>query len=76
MEPALPGVSGLTEDERKRLAERLTEDDQVDAAIKLAVRNAVRERKRLGLGIVVWEDGSVVHVPADRIPTGEEGPTC
>lgn len=66
----------MTEDERLRLAEKLTQDDQVDAAIKLAVRNAVRERKRLGLGIVVWEDGSVVHVPADRIPATDEGPTC
>ena len=32
------------------------------------VRQEIVRRKRLGLSIIVWEDGRVVEIPADDIP--------
>jgi hypothetical protein len=56
-------------DEREGLARRFTEDAQVDDLVHQAVRHALDHRRRLGLEIVVWEEGRIVHIPPEQIVT-------
>jgi hypothetical protein len=44
----------------------------VEAAVKLAVRDALIQHKRTGNPICVWRDGKVVWIPADEIQIDEE----
>ncbi len=44
----------------------------VEAAVKLAVRDALIQHKRAGNPICVWRDGKVVWIPADEIQINEE----
>lgn len=46
----------------------LENDEQVNQALGTAVRNALREHKRLGQSVVVWQDGKVVTLAPDDIP--------
>jgi hypothetical protein len=39
----------------------------IDAALRRGVLAALREHKRRGESIVVWQDGRVVTLPADEI---------
>jgi hypothetical protein len=39
-----------------------------DRAIKVAVRKALLEHKKMGVPIAVWQHNKVVHIPARRIP--------
>lgn len=43
------------------------DDTAVDRAMQLAVRDALREHKRKGEHIAIWQDGKVVIVPPDEI---------
>ena len=43
-------------------------DNKVDYLAKVAVRDALREHKRLGQSVVVWQDGKVVWVAPEDIP--------
>ena len=43
-------------------------DNEVDYLAKVAVRDALREHKRLGQSVVVWQDGKVVWVAPEDIP--------
>ena len=43
----------------------------IEAAMREAVHEAVLLHKRLGLPMVTWEDGKVVWVPADQLPTDD-----
>jgi hypothetical protein len=40
----------------------------VEAAIRAAAQDAVRQHKRLGLPMVDYQDGAVVWIPADQLP--------
>ena len=46
----------------------LNNDDEVDAALGAAVRDALREHKRLGQSVVVWQDGKIVTLAPEDIP--------
>ncbi len=49
--------------------EALFEDDaRLDYLAKEAVRNALRQHKRLGQSIVVWRNGKVVTLAPEDIP--------
>ncbi len=49
--------------------EALFEDDaRLDYLAKEAVRDALREHKRLGQSVVVWQDGKVVTIAPEDIP--------
>ena len=49
--------------------EALFEDDaRLDYLAKEAVRNALRQHKRLGQSVVIWQDGKVVSVAPENIP--------
>ena len=43
-------------------------DNEVDYLAKVAVRDALREHKRLGQSVVIWQDGKVVWVAPEDIP--------
>jgi hypothetical protein len=45
----------------------LDDDDQVDEAVRIAVQDALREHKRRGESVVVWQDGKVVCLPPEQI---------
>ena len=47
----------------------LLKDSEGEArAMREGVRQEIVRRKRLGLSIIVWEDGRVLEIPADEIP--------
>jgi len=43
-------------------------DDRLDFLAREAVRDALREHKRLGQSVVVWQDGKVVTLAPEDIP--------
>lgn len=53
---------------RERLIAKARE---AEAAIRLAVRDAILDHKRTGDPIVVWRDGKVCWIPADEIVVPE-----
>lgn len=55
----------------KTIDELLADGAAVDRAMREAVRQALLRHKRLGQPIVVWENGQVVEVPADRIDVSD-----
>jgi len=46
----------------------------VESAMREAVNEAVLHHKRLGLPMVVWQDGEVVWIPADQLTVDQSGP--
>jgi len=46
----------------------LDSDEEVGYALGTAVRNALREHKRLGQSVAVWQDGKVVTLAPEDIP--------
>jgi hypothetical protein len=44
------------------------DDDRLDYLAQAAVRDALREHKRLGQSIAVWQDGKVVTLAPKDIP--------
>jgi hypothetical protein len=43
-------------------------DDRLDYLAHAAVRDALREHKRLGQSVAVWQDGKVVTLAPEDIP--------
>lgn len=41
---------------------------KAEKALQLAVAKTIEEHRQSGDPIVVWENGRVVKIPADRIP--------
>ena len=52
----------------------LDDDKQVDAALKAAVWDTLRDHKRRGQSVVVWQDGKVVTLAPEDIPVDDEAP--
>jgi hypothetical protein len=48
------------------------EDVAVERALREAVRAALRQHKRAGTSIVVWQDGQIVEIPASKIQVDGE----
>ena len=46
----------------------LDNDEEVNQALGTAVRKALREHKRLGQSVVIWQDGKVITVAPEDIP--------
>ena len=55
----------------KSVTELLANRAAVTRAMRAGVRAALLEHKRAGRSIVVWENGRVVELPADKIPVNE-----
>lgn len=53
--------------QRDEVAKRFHQDEEVDKAVKDAVRNALAEHARKGNLVVVWKDGKPVWVPAPNL---------
>lgn len=53
--------------DRKDIATRFTADEQMDEAVRLAVKDALDDHKRRHNTVAVWRDGKVIVVPADQI---------
>lgn len=41
---------------------------KADKALKVAVAKVVEDRRRSGDPLVVWQNGKVVKIPANRLP--------
>jgi hypothetical protein len=55
--------SGLTP------AERVSDLDRIERALRAAVRDALQRHKRDGDPVAVWREGRVVWLPPDQIPS-------
>jgi hypothetical protein len=51
--------------ESERIAERLAKDEVVGDLLAEAVRRAVEHRRKIGLEIVVWQEGEVTWKQAE-----------
>ena len=49
------------------------DDDRLDYLAKEAVRDVLREHKRLGQSVAVWQDGEVVTLAPEDIPVDLRG---
>jgi len=45
--------------------------EKAEAALKAAVAKVIAENKRLGIPLVIWRDGKVVHVPPEELVVRE-----
>jgi len=54
--------------------ELIPDDDRVLRALRLAARDAAILHKAMGVPLVVWEDGRVVHIPPEEIVIPEPEP--
>ena len=50
------------------LDEILADTSRIEAALRDAVRGALRDHKQAGNPIAVWREGQVVWLPPDQIP--------
>lgn len=55
----------------KTFDERIQDEALLNAAFRRAFRKAVLEHRRAGVPMVFWENGKIVHVPADEVPLPE-----
>ena len=51
----------------KDIGKIFTERVLVDAAMRRAMREAIRQHRLAGIPMVVWRDGKVVHLPAEQL---------
>lgn len=42
---------------------------QIDAGVKSAIAKAIERHRKLGESISIWQDGKVVTLTADQIPS-------
>jgi hypothetical protein len=42
---------------------------KIDAGVQKAVSEAIETHRKLGQSIAIWQDGKVVILPCDRIPS-------
>ena len=54
--------------EEDTLESLFNDDDRLDYLAQAAVRDALRQHKRLGQSVVVWQDGKVVTLAPEDIP--------
>lgn len=47
--------------------ELIPDDERILRALRLAGRDAAILHKAMGVPLVIWKDGQVVHVPPDEI---------
>jgi len=45
--------------------------EKAEEALKVAVAKVIAENKRLGIPLVIWRDGKVVHVPSEELEVSE-----
>ncbi|HEX2202707.1 MAG TPA: hypothetical protein VHG91_05400 [Longimicrobium sp.] len=48
------------------------EGTPIDEAYRRAFENTVRRHREAGVPLILWENGQIVHVPADQIPLPED----
>ena len=53
------------------IEEIIDDDAAIQTALDRAFRNAVLEHRRDGVPMVFWENGKIVHVPADQVSLPE-----
>lgn len=58
----------MSQPDRKKLANRFEQDDEVSRAVREAVHHALAEHKRKSNSIAVWKNGKVVILRSDEIP--------
>ena len=58
-----------------QLAQLRAEVAVIEAAMRLAARDAVLAHKRVGQPLVTWKDGRIVWIPADLIPLDDAPPS-
>ncbi len=56
--------------DRDEVQQRFASDDEVDEAIRLAVRETLAQHGRKGQRVVVWVDERPVWVVPDQAPEG------
>ncbi|MCX7798914.1 MAG: hypothetical protein N2109_01060 [Fimbriimonadales bacterium] len=61
----------MSQPERKKLANRFEQDDEVSRAVREAVHRALAEHKRKSNSIAVWRNGRVVILQSHEIPVEE-----
>jgi hypothetical protein len=52
---------------RKDVGAIMRDGEAIDRAMDRAFRRVVEHHRRLGLPLVMWRDGKVVHVPAESV---------
>lgn len=57
----------MSDQEREQIAERFWSDEEVDRAIKDAVRGALNQHGRKGNPVAVWRDGKVTWVRVEDV---------
>lgn len=62
----------MIERSEKDIAAIFAEGTQIDRALRLAVREAVRRHKLLGNPVASWRDGKVCWLQPDQIEIPEE----
>lgn len=55
----------------KSVDEALKDEKRIERAFRRAFRNAVLEHRRDGFPMIFWENGRIVHVPADQVSLPE-----
>ena len=50
-----------------KIARIFADGRRIDAAVRLAAADAVREHKKQNLPLVIWRDGRIAWVPADEL---------
>jgi hypothetical protein len=58
---------------RKSIRELFREGTAIDAALRGAVKDALRRHKQLGHTVVVWENGKIVRLQPEQILLEEGG---
>jgi hypothetical protein len=53
----------------------LTLAEAVEAAVREAVKDALRQHKRAGNTVVGWRDGQIELIPPEEIPVDEGQPS-
>ncbi|MFM7425259.1 MAG: hypothetical protein ACKO7W_09765 [Elainella sp.] len=56
----------MTEDKNQ------SKHQKIRAGVKAAIARALQRHRQLGESIAVWQDGKVVVLKADQIPTAQE----
>jgi hypothetical protein len=62
----------MTETPSQNLKEFESENDGIEQAVRLAVRDALIQHKRAGNPVCTWRDGKVVWIPAEEIQIDDE----
>jgi uncharacterized protein (DUF2249 family) len=62
--------SGIKSPTENKTQHSLTETHQkIDTGVKAAIAEAIERHRKLGESISIWQDGKVVTLTADQIPS-------